>query len=91
MKIYLLITIKNIKRVNKRFFIYGIIGAVVGLILRGVLAGVGHLDDWLFNYYNYLNWINVWNGNHDLPYFVMVPTFLCLIASFYWIYRLVKN
>lgn len=76
-----------------KFFFYGIGGAGIGIILRGVLAGVGHLDDWLFNYYDYigLNDKDIDRSIHILPYGVIIPVFLSLVATFYLVYRVIKK
>lgn len=78
---------------GRRFFEYGVIGAIIGLVLRGLLAGVGHFDDWLFNYYNYvgLNDKDVTHSFKALPYWIIIPVFLSLIASFYLVYRVIKK
>lgn len=78
---------------GRRFFEYGIIGAAIGLALRGILTGGGHLDDWLFNYYDYigLNDKDIDRSIHILPYGVIIPVFLSLVASFYLVYRVIKK
>lgn len=78
---------------GRRFFEYGVVGAVIGIILRGVLAGVGHLDDWLFNYYDYigLNDKDIDRSIHILPYGVIIPVFLSIVATFYLVYRVIKK
>ncbi len=84
----------TISHPGRRFFEYGIIGAAIGIILRGVLTGVGHFDDWLFRYYN-------WNGTFRFSVnevmvdktspLIMIPVFVCLTASLYLVYRIVKK
>ena len=78
---------------GRRFFEYGIIGAAIGLTLRGILTGGGHLDDWLFNYYDYigLNDKDIDRSIHILPYGVIISVFLSLVATFYLVYRVIKK
>jgi len=85
-------TVTQIHHPGRRFFEYGIIGAAIGVILRGILTGVGHFDDWLFHYYKFLTWKDIWNNTHGLTYIaIMIPVFFCLVASLYLAYRIVKK
>ncbi len=76
---------------GRRFFEYGVIGAVIGLALRGILTGGGHLDDWLFNYYDYIGLKDIDRSIHILPYGVIIPVFLSLVATFYLVYKVIKK